>query len=600
MEEKSKKRRHARRVFAVSLAILILISILNWGCVTGWGNVNISEVSLVGDNGSTYTGLMYTPANATNETPAPALLTMMGASGNARNHEAYAIEYARRGFVVLSVDNFGSGDATYDTSAEDTFRTNVPELFWKYLISCPVVDVERTVMSGHSVGSTAALHMAAWYQPTVCVPVDGYAGVYPAKHGQHYTGMICAVTGDADSQNTDARLLPLFDLFRVDERITIEGEGAYNTVYGSFEDGSAKAIYMVPSGHEDAMYSTRGMEVQLDFVQQAMEVPNPIAGTNQVWKWASVWGLLGMFSFAFTLVSLAILLMQECSIFEMIVQPMPRNIGLRGVGLGISVILSLALPLLVLKTGCFGFTSVLTNHKTGLFSMGRANRAFTVVVGLALMGLLTFLFFFFTDGKKQKATLRDYGLTVEGSSKLSFALIGKSLLLAIVVLFMGFAYLRLQREVFGTDFYCLYWGYRPIAWSKFVYMIPYIIVWCICFVISAVGMNVERRLPEHGNETLDTAVAIAVNIILAIATISVVVLLQLYLQKHVMYRTGTALSSWKADLTRLWGMPAGVTVGTFCNTYLYRKSGNIWTGVFLGGTLGALSCILYGAHGLFG
>lgn len=599
MDEKTKKRTRARRVFALSLVITILISILNWGAVTGWGNVDITEVSLVGDNGSTYTGLMYTPANATNETPAPALLTMMGASGNARNHEAYAIEYARRGFVVLSVDNFGSGDATYDTTVEDTYRTNVPELFWAYLMSCPIVDTERTVMSGHSVGSTAALHMAAWYNPTVSIPVDGYAGVYPAKHGQHYTGMICAVTGEADAQNTDERLLPVFDLFRQDERITIEGEGEYNKVYGSFEDGSAKALYMVPGGHEDAMYSTKGMEVQLDFVQQAMEVPNPIAGTDQVWKWASVWGQLGMFAFAFTLMALAVLLMQECAIFEMVAQPMPRNIGLRGVGLAISVVLSLVLPLVVLKTGCFGFTAVLTN-KVALFSMGRANRAFAVVIGLALMGFLTFLLFFFTDGKKQNATIRDYGLTVEGSNKLSFALIGKSLLLAAVVLFMGFAYLRLQREVFGTDFYCLYWGYRPLAWNKFIYMIPYIIVWCLCFVLSAVGMNVERRLPETGNEAKDTAIAIAVNVVLAIATISIVVLVQLYLQTHVIYRDATALKTWAADLTRLWGMPAGVAVGTFCNTYLYRKSGNIWTGVFLGGTLGALSCILYGAHGLFG
>lgn len=131
-------------------------------------------------------------------------------------------------------------------------------------------------------------------------------------------------------------------------------------------------------------------------------------------------------------------------------------------------------------------------------------------------------------------------------------------------------------------------------------IIAYIIVWCLCFVMASVGMNVERRLADTGNEKKDMVIALVVNVVLAILTISVVVLLQLYLQRHVVQRTGTAMSSWNADLTRLWGMPAGVAVGTFINTYLYRKSGNIWTGVFLGGALCALSCVLYGAHGLFG
>lgn len=147
----------------------------------------------------------------------------------------------------------------------------------------------------------------------------------------------------------------------------------------------------------------------------------------------------------------------------------------------------------------------------------------------SVLGLLTFILFMFTDGKKQNATLRDYGMTSEGSAGVDWKLIGRSLLLAVVVLYMGFAYLRL-----------------------------------------------------------------------GIITITVVVFIQLYIQKHVMFRTGTAMKSWSADLTRLWGMPAGVAVGTFGNTYLYRKSGSIWPGVFLMGTLCALACVLHGAHGLFG
>lgn len=598
---KTAGRKRAGRVLCISLVVMVIASLLNWGVVTGWGKVKIEQLSLVGDDGSVYTALMYIPKEASNDNKVPALLTLHGASGNARNHEQYALEYARRGFLVISVDNYGSGDGTYAEGMEDTFRINADELYWKYMMECPLVDTTRTVVSGHSIGSTGSLHLAAKYNPTVCVPIDGFMGVYPSKDELYYTGMICAITGDADAQNTDQYLQPLKGLFELDPSITVEGDmPEFNKIYGSFEEGNAKVLYLTPNGHEDAMNSHKGMEYQLDFVQQAMTVPNPIPGSDQIWHWKDVFGQLGMFAFAFTLLALAVYLMESTALFASVKQPMPRNIGLRGKGLAISVICALVFPLIVLKTGSFGLRALTNDNAVPLFTMGRANRAFSVVIGLSILGFLTFVLFMLTDGKKQKAKLVDYGMTSAGSTRLDWKLIGKSILLAVVVLFAGFAYLRLQRQVLGTDFYCLYWGYKPIPWNKFIYMLPYIVVWCICFIMAAVGMNVERRLPDTGNEKKDMAIALAVNVVLAIVTITVVVLLQLYLQRNVLLRTGTAMSTWQADLTRLWGMPAGVAVGTFVNTYLYRKSGSIWPGVFLGGALCALSCVLYGGHGLYG
>ena len=601
MNEKANARKRAARILCFALVLTVLFSVLNWGVVTGWGNVKITQLSLVGDDGSNYTALMYIPKEASNENKLPALLTLHGASGNGRNHEQYAVEYARRGFIVLSPDSFGSGDATYTQGMVDTWKINAAELFWNYLMDCPMVDTARTVVNGHSIGSTGALHLAAKYNPTVCVPIDGFMGVFPSKDELHYTGMICAVTGDADAQNVDKYLTPLKGLFELDPAISIEGEmPEFNKIYGSFADGNAKVLYLTPHGHEDAMNSHKGLEVQLDFVQQAMEVPHPLAGSDQIWHWKDVFGQLGMFAFAFLMAALAVYLMENVSVFEGIKQPMPRNIGLRKTGLWISIVCAIVFPLIVLKTGSFGLRALTDGNKVPLFTMGRANRAFVVVVGLSLMGLLTFILFLFTDGKKQKAKLVDYGMTSAGSARLDWKLIGKAALLSVTVLFLGFAYLRLQRQVLGTDFYCLYWGYKPIAWNKFIYMVPYMIVWVLCFVMASVGMNVERRLPDSGNETRDLVVACVVNVILAILTITVVVVLQLYLQRHVYFRTATAMKSWNADLTRLWGMPAGVTVGTFLNTYLYRKSGNIWVGVILGGILCALGCVLYGGHGLYG
>jgi hypothetical protein len=89
------------------------------------------------------------------------------------------------------------------------------------------------------------------------------------------------------------------------------------------------------------------------------------------------------------------------------------------------------------------------------------------------------------------------------------------------------------------------------------------------------------------------------NVVLAMISVTVIVLVQFYLQLNVAYRDYTAMSTWKNDLTRLWGMPVGLSIGAFGNTYLYRKTGSIWPGVFLMGILCALGCVLYGQYGCY-
>lgn len=598
MNDKKKHGKASTKVFAIALLITICFSILNWGAVTQWGNIKITPLRIVGYNGAEYTALAYVPSSATAATPAPALLTMHGASGNARNHEAYAIEYARRGFVVVAVDNYGSGDATIDNDFVGQWKYDAAKLFWDYMLDLDIVDPERTVISGHSIGSTGTLHMAAYEKPTVAVPIDGFMGVCPSSDDMYYTGMICAITGGADSQNTIERLQPLLDLFKIDTTIKTSDESLqFDHIYGSFAEKNAKAVYMTNSGHEDAMINREGMQIQLDFVQEAMTVPNPIPGSNQVWQVKDYTGLFGMFAFAFMLISLAVALIENTTWFETIQNPMPRNIGLRGVGMGISIACAVVFPLLVLKTGAFGLTAALQGESfwTKLFDMGRANRAFTVVIGLSVLGMLTLILFILTDGKKQNAKLRDYGLTSEGKEKLDWQLILKSIVLTAVVLFVGFAYLRLQREIFGTDFYAWFYGYKPISWNKFVLCVPYMLVWCLCFIPASIGMNVERRLPSSGNETKDAIVQTVMNIFLNCIVIFVVVAIQWYLQHNVDFLARTSMSTWKADVTRLWGMPAGMAIGAFGHTYLFRKSGSIWPGVFLMGCLCALSCVLYGS-----
>lgn len=83
--DQAKRKRHKRNVrigFVVTLAIVLVASLLNWGVVTGWGNTRIQRINFSGNDGAEFSGLVYRPSNATDKTPSPAILMLHGNAGN--------------------------------------------------------------------------------------------------------------------------------------------------------------------------------------------------------------------------------------------------------------------------------------------------------------------------------------------------------------------------------------------------------------------------------------------------------------------------------------------------------------------------------------
>lgn len=579
------------KALAITLVLMVLCSLVNWGVVTGWGNIEITHLTLVGDNGLKYTALMYVPSNASNENPAPANLMIHGSSGNGRNHESWAMEFARRGFIVLSVDDLGSGDAEWSI---DNGSTAVANMFCNYLVNQPMVDTERLVISGHSAGCQRVYEMGKKYDANTIILCGGVRAAIP-KEDDPYLGNMLSIIGGAESLRTyETENENTILSFQANGVELEDGVVEYGHVYGSFEEGNAKmAVFNEGQVHEGAFVDKNNLVYQLDFVQSAMEVPNYIDPNDQVWMVKDFTGLAGTLVFAAFLVALYLYLMEHVTVFQSIQQPMPRNIGLRGKGLAISIAAALIFPAIVLYTGSFGLWDFIGTENFALFPLQQANRAFVTVIGLNIMGLIMLGLFMVTEGRKHKAGLRELGMTSEGKKGLDWKLIGKSFVLAMIVIAIGFSYISAQSYVLGTDFYAWFFGIRPIPSAKFQYFIPYIIVWMLCFVVTQLGLNVERRLPSTGSETKDTIIAIVFNAFCACFTVTFFVVLQNALQLNTELGVA-ALGSFKADMTRLWGMPVGMFVAGAGHTAIYRKTGSIWPGVFLMGTLCALMCCLYG------
>ena len=101
-----------------SVVLLMVLLLLLFGCMgiansiqTDHGNINISRGTIDLDTGS-LTFKLYEPVTATAENPAPGVLLLHGYQNDHETCAAYAIELARRGVVVMSLDEYGHGSST--------------------------------------------------------------------------------------------------------------------------------------------------------------------------------------------------------------------------------------------------------------------------------------------------------------------------------------------------------------------------------------------------------------------------------------------------------------------------------------------------------
>ena len=609
---KAKRRKNVRRGFCITLVILIFASLLNWGVVTGWGKVRIDRIKIIGADGAEFSALIYVPKEATDENKAPGILMFHGNAGNARNHESWAVEMSRRGFVVLSIDQFGAGDSqgyfdggeTGALSGESLLQE--ADMFYEYMLNLPFVDTENIVSSGHSMGNSASTMLGARHNAKlvfaaspVILAMDDMAKEYKAVWDA-WTGNYIATNGEFEGSTATAGKGGQLEL----DKRGIDAEWEPDKLYGSFEEGNAYAYLVEHRIHEAAFVTKVAIGHLIEYSQLAIgdAVPNPLPADNQVWMYKDYTGMFGTLSFIAFLCALALLLIEEIPALADVRRPIAANKGLRGVGMWISIVLGILFPYIVLKTDAFGLVG--GSHYANLlklgFNMGYSNMAFGTMVGIASLGVLGFLLYFFTEGKKQKFALPDSGLTPEGfenSSSKGRAManyILKTILLSALVIGLGWTYIQLMETVLGTSFYSWFFGIKEIPIIKIPYYWNYLLVWILCFVVSNLGINVERRLPSTGNETKDVILAILFNVIVVTFTITVVVAVKWILQTEGSPADTGWLWGMGLDTQRIWGMPLGMACGIGGSTFLYKKTGNTWLSAILMGTVCCLMCMLFG------
>lgn len=152
--EKTKKR--AKIWLCIAIALMLLSSVVVSLIQTGSGSIEMKELKIETDAGYAMSAYLFIPENATEDTPAPTIVASHGYLNNKEMQDANFVELARRGFVVLAIDQPAHGNSDNLIGPygwDDDFNAVYQGVL--AVSRMPFVDLDKIGVTGHSMGASS-------------------------------------------------------------------------------------------------------------------------------------------------------------------------------------------------------------------------------------------------------------------------------------------------------------------------------------------------------------------------------------------------------------------------------------------------------------
>ena len=284
---------------AVGIALILAGSLLAWLIQTS-GGVRVADVRFAGTGGLTMSALLYIPPNATPQTPAPGILAVHGYMNSRETQSAFAIELARRGYVVLAIDQPGHG---YSAPPARANGFGGPDAL-AYLRSLPFVDKSNIGLEGHSMGGWSVLAAAK------AAPDDYKAIVLNGSS----TGRPFAADGTPTWPRNLALVYARYDEFArffwgsPDARKVTTSKKLWDVfgqstelvpgrVYGSIDQGTARVLFTPSETHPLNHLSRETVGHAIDWFGRTLSGGKPIPASDQIWLWKEIGTLVALIGF---------------------------------------------------------------------------------------------------------------------------------------------------------------------------------------------------------------------------------------------------------------------------------------------------------------
>ena len=581
----------------VSILVVVISTVLIWLLDSNFGRTRIQRLTVPAGDGNIMSYEVFIPENATDATPAPAFVVWPGRSSNSHQLDMWGVEMSRRGYVTITVDWNGNGE-TDVLPSQDAYVTALMDS----VLDMPYVDTQNIVVLGNSAGNSAATSACSLYADNVVAYI---ADVHPQLLTDQPPVNTLVIEAMSDQYvkyfigGQDEVFAYLTEAWQLPETVE-EGK-----LYGNAEDGTLRQFVITPTIHHVSALNAAGMEAAGEFLAQFM----PDTGSNDVQGTILLWvQLLQVVAYAGIILFVAAMgswMYTNIPYFHAIGnEPVPNN-GLRGAALGRNIVVAVAIPLITFFPVSWLFHNA--EFLNGIFP----SRNLRGILGWLVTNAVITLIMTAVSGAKAKRgghpkTAADYAMAGVGEKVQPFK-IWRAFVMGAIIVATVYSWVSFVEEIFGINYQV--WNLLNISaipGNRFFKAIPFT---CLVFVIllaANIGMNTSRRLPDTGNPTRDMAKQIVLNVAVSAGVITLLLFLQygvgwitgIYMMPQLQNLGGGGTSSGALDFS--FGFPLIMGFSAGISTYFYRKTNNIWIGLFtstiLAGFVGVVGATFITGH----
>ncbi|NOJ46108.1 alpha/beta fold hydrolase [Bradyrhizobium sp. WSM 1744] len=269
------------------------------------GGIRIEDIRFKGAKGNTMSGLLYIPPNATPQIPAPGILAVHGYINSRETQDGFTIEFARRGYVVLALDQTGHG---YSDPPAFANGFGGPDGL-AYLRSLEIVDKTNIGLEGHSMGGWTVLAAA------IAAPNDYKSMVLEGSS----TGKPFAAEGNPNWPRNVALVFAQYEEFStlmwdVDNARDVvkspklwalfgtQGPVEPGKVYGDIAQGNARVLYTPAITHPAEHISHEAIGYSLDWFARTLQGGTPRPVDDQIWFRKEIGTLIALIGFVALLI----------------------------------------------------------------------------------------------------------------------------------------------------------------------------------------------------------------------------------------------------------------------------------------------------------
>jgi len=587
---------NSKKLLVVSLILCLVSSLGAMILQTSFGQVEYHDMTFVTASGHELDALLLVPKTATSDSKAPAIVVSHGWYNNREMQDLNYVEYARRGYVVLTISMYGHGDSeVIESNTWWNDENNANGLYdgVKYLASLPYVDPTRIGVTGHSNGALACREAVLQDDEGLIAAVllVSNDAVYYDEEGNFYNQfgsrdaaiVACQydeffhrVDGSAPREYINQASAQSFLHFGIDPK-GLEKRSADEFYTQSIEGKEAiRAIFNPAITHPWAHFSTSVVKFSVEFFDRALKAPNPMAHGNQIWQFKAAFNALGVIGF-FMFIVFATLCLLELPYFAPLkaentvdAWPLPEGKAKRRFWKkNISGSL-LSIPFYFLGFA-LGFV--------GSMLIGIWNQGGSLAIGM--WSLLCGLFTYITirgNNKKFPIDKEERGVTI-GKDKMI-----RSIVLALAVVCASFALVFISDYLFLTDYrlWC-FATIRAFDSKHIVKILAFVPFWLFYYIATSVANNCYNYV-QIGKKKWHS-----VALLMFFAFLGPQIMIMAQYTKF--FITGKMFLDPITGIMGIWLFPIVLILplsALICNI-IYRKTKNPYIGGII---MGIIACIL--------